>query len=160
MAKNKDTSFETMRDLQEEQKKLQKKMGKIMIPCSHTKDNGKLKVDFLGDTKVRCKRCGAIFDFRVIKKEELKSAIETIHNALNQVKALSSDPEREQGIIRELGSIDYNLKEFVELYERTQDIYGKGNGKKKKNKGGYNDDFGSFGANNIDFIGGKNKYRY
>lgn len=157
MAK-KETEFENMRDLLEERKKIDKRLHKAMIPCSHTKENGKLKVEFINGTRCRCKRCGAEFDFTRISNEELRAAVRTIHNALNQIKALSSDPSKEYGVIKQLGTLDFNLKDIAELYQRTQNESGKGGKMKKKKNRGYGNDFGSFGADSIDFIGGGKKY--
>jgi len=152
----KDSNFASMRDLLEEKKKLDKKMNKIKIPCSHTKENGKLKVEFINGTYAECKRCGCRFDFSRIDFDTLDNAVETVHNAINQIKALSNDPDREGGVIRELGSIDYNLGEMAELYKRTITKYGKGGNKKdKKNR---DKSIGSYGVGNLDFIGGKRRY--
>lgn len=152
----KDTAFESMKDLMEEKKKIEKKMNKVKIPCSHTKENGKLKVEFIDGTVARCKKCGCVFDFGRIDFDELDHAVEIVHNAINQIKSLSSDPDKESSLIRELGSMDYNLSEMSELYKRTISMYGKGNNKKnKKNK---NNSFGSYGAGNINFIDGKKRY--
>lgn len=153
----KDTNFTSMRDLMEEKKKLEKKMNKVKIPCSHTNDKGKIKVEFLKGTLARCKKCDCVFDFGRIEFDDLDNAVETIHNAINQIKALSNDPEKESNVIRELGSMDYNLAEMSELYKRTITKYGKGGKNKNKNK--ENNSFGSYGAGNINFINGK-KNRY
>lgn len=159
MGKNKNSSFETMRDLQEERKKLEKKMAKVKIPCSHTNSNGKIKVEFRKGTIAECKKCGCVFDFERISDEDLNDAVEVIHNAINQIKALSNDPEKEMKIIETLGQIDYSLSELAELYTRTVSKYGKG-GKKNKNKNKNNDSIGSYGVGNLDLLGGKNRRRY
>ena len=154
----KNSNFTSMADLMEEKKKLEKKMSKIKIPCSHTKSNGKLKVDFInGGTLARCKKCDCVFDFGRIDFNDLDDAVQVVHNAINQIKALSNDPDKESNIIRELGSMDYNLGEMVELYKRTINSFSKN--KKKKNKNNNNNSsFGSYGASSISFIdGGKNR---
>lgn len=156
MGKKDSSSFVSMRDLVEEEKKIKRKKLKIRIPCSHTNDKGKIKVDFVKGTLAQCKKCGCVFDFERIEPEELDNAVEVVHNAINQIKALSNDPEKEASLIRELGTIDFNLSEMSDLYKRTITKYGKGgNNNKKKDK----DRFGSYGASSIDFIGnGKHKY--
>lgn len=152
----KNSNFESLRDLMEEEKKLKRKMRKLKIPCSHTNDKGKIKVEFIKGTLARCKKCECVFDFGRIEFDELDAAVETVHNAINQIKALSNDPEKEANLIRELGSIDFNLSEMADLYKRTITKYGKGTNNKKKNK---DSSFGSYGASNINFIDGKkNKY--
>ena len=158
MGKNKNNDFTPLGDLLEEKKKLEKKMSQIRIPCSHTKKSGKVTFDFIKGNSVRCKTCGCVFDFTAIDSDELASAIKTVHDAINQVKAMSNDPSEEKKIIRRLGELDYNLNELASLYDITVNRYSKG-GKKKKKKN--EDSFGSFGANNLEFIGGgKKKNRY
>lgn len=152
----KKSDFTPMSDLMEEKKKIEKKISRAGIPCSHTNDKGKVKVEFLGKGNlVRCKKCGTKFDFTVIQMDDLEAAQRLIHNAINQIKALSDDPEREQSVIRSLGELDYNLKETVDLYRKSVDNFGKG----KKNKKHHDSDFGSYGMGSINFIGGK-KNRY
>lgn len=152
----KKSDFTPMSDLMEEKKKLEKKISRAAIPCSHTNDKGKVKVEFLGKGNlVRCKKCGAKFDFSSIQMDDLEEAARILHNAINQIKALSDDPEREQSVIRSLGEMDYNLKEMVDLYRKSVNNYGKGQ-KKNKNR---DNDFGSYGMGSISFIGGK-KNRY
>ena len=152
------TTFASMKDLVEEEKKIKRKMAKLKIPCSHTNEKGKIKVEFIKGTLARCKKCDCVFDFERIEPDELDRAVETVHNAINQIKALSNDPEKEASLIRELGTIDFNLDEMKDLYKRTITKYGKGgNGKKNKHKDERS--FGSYGAANIQFFDGKkNKY--
>jgi hypothetical protein len=152
-----DSNFASMKDLMEEEKKLKRKMSKLKIPCSHTNDKGKIKVDFIKGTLARCKKCDCVFDFERIDIDDLDAAVQTIHNAINQIKALSNDPDKEATLIRELGTIDFNLTEMADLYKRTITKYGKDGGKKKKHND--NNSFGSYGASNISFIdSGKRKY--
>ena len=153
----KNTNFTSMNDLFEEKRKLEKKMAKISIPCSHTNSKGKLKVDIIKGNLVRCKNCGCKFEFDTIDSDELRDAITTIHNVINQTKALTDDPERDKTIIKTLGDIDYNLSQLEELYNRTSNKYSK-SGKKNKNKN--NDSFGRYGVGAIDFIETKKRGRF
>lgn len=148
----KDSRFESLRDIYEEETRLRRKREKLKIPCSHTNDKGKIKVDFIKGTVARCRKCGAQFDFSQIPMDDLYEAIDVVHNALNQIKALSNDPEKESKLISDLGSIDYNLSEMAELYKRTIEKNGKGGKNKKKHS---DNSFGSYGANSLDFIGGR-----
>ena len=145
----------------EEKEKLDRKLNKVKIPCSHTNSNGKLKVEFInGSSRVRCKKCGAEFSFDIISKKELEKSVENVLNAINQIKAMSDNPDKEKSLIVQLGNMAYNLGEFITLYDRTVSRYGKGE-HKKKNKNKHNNDFGSFGINNLEFIpsnGKRNKY--
>ena len=153
MGKNKD-KFENKRSILEEQRILEKKLRKLKIPCSHTNNKGKLKVDFINGTLAECKKCGAKFDFGQIELKDLDKAIMVVHNAVNQIKAFSNDPESERGIIIQLGEIDYNLSELRELYKRAVNSYSKNNNK-KKNKS--DDGFGSYGISNIGFASSKKR---
>jgi len=155
--KDKKTSeFQSMRDLQEEQKKIEKKLRKVKIPCSHSNSNGKIKVDFINNsTLAKCKKCGTKFDFKTIPFEELEHAQMVMHNAVNQIKAFSDDPEKERSVIVTLGDFDYNSFEIVELYKRTINAFGKN---KKNNKKKHDDDFGAYGIGSaISLSGGKKK---
>ena len=152
----KDAEILTMRNLVEKRKELDRELDKLKIPCSHTKEsNGRLKVEFINERYVRCEKCGCEFDFTRIETDELKNAVNIIHNAINQIKVMSDAPEREKKVLRELGTMDYNLSELLDLYKRTINTFGKGK-KKKKSK---DSSFGSYGAASIDFINGRrNKY--
>ena len=150
MAKNSKNGFQTMSDLMEEKKKLEKKLGKVMIPCSHTNSNGKLKVDFLNNRKVRCKKCGCEFSFEQVEADDARNAIRTVHDMINQIKAMSDDPEKESAVIEQLGNLDYNLKEMSDLYAKTVTNNARGGKKKKKNKD--NNAFGNYGTSSIKFI--------
>ena len=154
--KNKSEYFAAMKDLQAEQARIQKKLKQIEIPCSHTKSNGKLTVEFIGKHDLcKCKRCGAKFSFATISSETLNDAIKTCYNAINQIKVFSNDPDEEARVIRSLGELSYNLKEIPELYDR---VVGKDGKKDKKNKNKKRDDYGAnYGYGSIGFIGGDKK---
>lgn len=139
--------------LREAQKEITKKIEKAKIPCSHTNENGKIKIRFIreGSTEVQCKRCNEIFDFKTISMDKLNDAIETIHDAINQVKALSDRPEEERKVIRRLGELDYDLKNFPDIYEGATSSFGKNKNKKKKKKNNYNS-IGAFGASNVSYL--------
>ena len=157
MAKN-DNYYADKKSLLEEQRELEKKIAKMKIPCSHTSNKGKVKVDFEANGLGKCKICGTKFRFDIIDLNDLDKAIMIVHNAINQVKVFSDDPNRERKVIIKLGELDYNLSELRELYKRaSKDL---GNGKKKKNKS-HDDQFGSYGTGNIGFVGGgKKKGKY
>ena len=148
----------TLQDIRAEREKLERKWNEVKIPCSHTNSNGKLKVDFISNNRVRCKKCGEEFSFDVVSKKEYEKAIEIIGNMVNQIKAMSDNPDKEKSIMVQLGKLLYNLNEMPTLYERVVNKYGKHDKKKKKH---HNDGFGSYGINNVEFIptnGKRNKY--
>lgn len=156
MGKKHNDLFETKKSLLEEQKKLQKKIAKIRIPCSHTSAKGKLKVEFIKGTLCECENCGTKFDFEQIDLKELEDAILVVHNAINQIKAFTNDPDNDRRIITTLGDLDYNLSEIKELYKRATKEFGKG----KKKKKSHDDAFGSYGASSINFVGSGKKGKY
>lgn len=151
MGKNhKDEHFTDVNSLYEQQREIQKKIEKAKIPCSHTNAKGKLKVKFMDGNVVKCTKCGTTFSFDPISMKDLKAAVQTVHNAINQCKALSNDPQgAEKELIKTLGGIDFNLSELLTLYER---ISSNGDKKKKKNKKkDRGDHFGESGMNAILF---------
>lgn len=152
MGKNKHNNDEHLTDvssLYAEQKKIARKIEQAKIPCSHTNAKGKLKVKFQDNNLVKCTRCGTVFSFEPVSMKELKQAVQTVHNVINQCKALSNDPQAEKDLIKTLGNMDFNLTELLSLYERISTNGDKKKKKdKKKNKG---DHFGESGMNAILF---------
>lgn len=154
MAKKHNEGLVSMSDLAEEKKRIEKKMARISIPCSHTNSKGKARFEFIGKGNlVKCKDCGIVFDFGVIDLDDLNRAVKIVKNAINQTKVMSDNPEKEEKVIKTLGELGYNLTEMQELYKRSVHNYKKG-GKKKKNKKN-NNDFGNYGFNGIDLLGTK-----
>lgn len=144
--------IDSIEDLKEAQKAISKKIEKAKIPCSHTNENGKIKIKFLDDsTRVQCKKCGAMFDFKTVDMDTLNDAIRIVHNAINQVKVLSDNPSEDKKVIRLLGELDYNLGNLSELYEATTKSFNKNKNKKKKKNRDY-DSFGQFGAGSVRYI--------
>lgn len=130
-----------------EQKKIARKIEQAKIPCSHTNAKGKLKVKFMDNNLVKCQRCGTVFSFEPVSNKELKNAVQTVHNAINQCKALSNDPRGEASLIKTLGNMDFNLTELLQLYERISN-----NGDKKKKKKNKKDRYDSFGESGMDAL--------
>lgn len=137
------------------EREIKKKKTEIMIKCSHQKENGKLKIYPLNEKgDYKCKKCGEEFNMNSIARSEIEDAIETIHNAIQQIRSFAR-PEEDFKLIRDLGALDFNLRETGELYDRVVNLYGKG--KKNKNKNHDRDDFGLSGHNALNFIGSKRK---
>lgn len=149
--KNKDFGTLSVSDLKDQQRKLEKKIKQITIPCPHTKSNGKLCGKFIKGDLFKCDRCGEVFSFAQVSGQTLKDAVDTCTNVLNQIKAFSQDPKEDADLIKSLGEIAYNLGEVPELYSRTMNI----DRKKKKNRNEDDDDFGGYGT--LTFIGNKKK---
>lgn len=156
MGKNKKSySKEGLASLAEKRKKIDREMKRVSIPCSHQNAKGKLKVEAINNgTVVECKLCKSVFDIAKIDARELNNAVKIVHNAINQIKTLTDDPEREEEIIETLGNLDYSLGEIPELYER---MYGKV-GKKKKKDHNRDDSFGYYGIQGMT-MNGRNRNR-
>lgn len=148
---SKKDTLTSIKDLRSEQEELKRKLKKIQVGCSHTNEKGNLKVSIIRNNTVRCKKCECVFNFGVVPEDEAENAIETVHNMINQIKAMTNNPVKEASVIKQLGSIDFNLSEVLELYKRTIDQYSKGKNKKKKH-GGKKDSFGSYGMNSVSFF--------
>ena len=104
-------------------------------------------MDFIDPERgtVRCRKCGAVFNMNPISNEKLKDSITVVNDAIQQIRALA-DIEDDEGLIRTLGQIGFNVQEITSLYERIIDFYGKGKKKKNKHKQGGNEPIGFFGS--------------
>lgn len=151
----KKNDFNEMGNLLEEKKKLDRKIKRAAIACSHLGKNGKVKFDIDQSTgQCVCKRCGTKFNFAQYSAATANECIKGVHDIINQIKVFTDDPDEDAGLIRTLGEIDYNLQTVKELYNRLISD-GKHN-KKKKNS----NDYGSFGniGRDLSFVsGGKKK---
>lgn len=143
---------DSIQDLKEAQKAITKKIEKAKIPCSHTNENGKLKVRFLdeGSTRVQCKRCGEIFDFKAYSMDTVNQSVRVLRDVINQIKALSDDPVKEKKLIRICGELIYNLETIPEAYEGIIKNFNKGGKKKKKNRD--YESFGQFGSGSVRYL--------
>lgn len=157
MSKKKDF-MKKLEGLAEAKKQIKEEQKKLVVECAHQNANGKLKlypVNDRGDFK--CKYCEAVFNMNPKKKEELEKAVNTIHDAIQQIRCFS-DVEEDAKTIKVLGEVDFNLSTSIELYERIVNAFSKNGKKKKKNHNNHNNDsFGSYGSNSLSFIGGKKK---
>lgn len=131
----------SLRSIEEERRKLEKKRKKIMIPCTHSSKKGNPKGTMEGN-KFTCELCGATFSITKISMDELHEAASTLHNAINQIKLMSDNPEQDSSLIDVLGNTDFNINEVVSLY-RNMTQSGK---KKKKNKNRNRDGRGANGG--------------
>lgn len=153
---------EKINRIEQARKAMEKESKRLVVECSHQNENGKLKLYPVSDHgDYECKYCHTRFNMNKINFNDLKSSIEVVHNAIQQIRCYSdSDSEKDAQLIRVLGELDFNVHEVAELYDRIVRVYGKGNGKKKHHNRDSNDGFGGFGsAASISFIGG-NKRRF
>jgi len=157
MAKGKRKFVEKIARIKELQKEAEKERRKAIIECAHQNEKGKLKIHPVNEKgDYECKYCEEQFNMNSISRSNIEDAIETMHNAIQQIRCFS-DPEDDAKLVRLLGELDFNMQEVGELYERIVNLYGKN---KKKNRGDKykdHDSFGSYGASSLSFIGGGKK---
>lgn len=142
--KDKELTGGKLESLLEAKKNIEKQVKKVAIECPHTK-NGHLKVEFLAQNSYdcRCKKCGLEFNMQKISAKELKHSIKILHDAINQIKASSGNPDQERRIIKTIGEIDYNLDEILKIYDSvTKPSKNKNKNKNKKKGGGGNGGYG------------------
>lgn len=115
----------------------------IAMQCNHQKKNGDLNVRWINEAEgvVECKICSDRFSMAIFDDKELKKAYNTIHSAIQQIRATTNAEEGD--IVENFGKIDYALRQIPEEYSRLIDALAKGKKKKKKQKknniGGYGD---------------------
>jgi hypothetical protein len=83
----------------------------------------------------------------LIEKSNLLNAVQVIHNAIQQIRALNEIDE-DKKILKYLGEMDFNIQELSELYDRIVAVYGKNKKKKRRD----DDDIGSYGVGALEFI--------
>lgn len=151
--KGKHNSFkEKMAKMEQVRRELEKEKKKMAVQCAHQNDKGKLKIYAVNEHgEYECKYCHQRFNMNPISESELRESLKVAHDAIQQIRCYS-DIEEDEKLIRLLGELDYNLQETSELYQRVLSMYGRGNGKKKKNKN--RDDFGNYSSGQLSFIGG------
>lgn len=146
--------------IKELEKQLKKEKKKTMMECFHQNEKGKLKIVPINDKgDYECKKCSDEFNMNQLKRATLNDAVKILHDAIQQIKCFS-DPSEDRKLIAQLGELDYNTGELVELYDRVVIAYGNKNNRNKNdhrqhNKDNNDNSFGSYGS--ISFIGGKKK---
>jgi hypothetical protein len=153
--KKKKRFLDKLERIEEAQREFEKERKKAVIHCAHQNEKGKLKIRPINEKgDYECKYCRVVFNMNTISQADIKDACETLHNAIQQIRAFS-DAEDDEKLVRLLGELDFNLQETGELYDRIVNMYGKNKNKNKKNKNFRDkDDFGSYGVGAISFIGG------
>ena len=142
---------ESLKGLEHKRRELDKQAAKLKASCCHKGKSGKLKVNELKGSKVICDKCGEVFDIAVVDDDELKRAVEVVHNVLQQVRCMTrQDKESDVELCQIYGDIDYNIKNLPVVYSKI--VSKMGNGKKKHKK--QNSDYGYYGKN-VSFLGGK-----
>lgn len=141
--------IESLRGLEEKRKELEKQAAQLKASCRHRGKSGKLKVNELKGSKVVCDKCGEVFDIAVVDQKELEAAVETIHNAIQQVRCMArQDKQQDITLCQVYGDIDYNIKNLPMVYAKI--ISRMGNGKKKHKK--ENNEY-SFYDKKVSFLG-------
>jgi transcription elongation factor Elf1 len=132
----------------DELKSVQRRRKEILVRCNHQNANKKLKLIPLNDRgDFKCKICHQTFNMNLIEKSNLLNAVQVIHNAIQQIRALNEIDE-DKKILKYLGEMDFNIQELSELYDRIVAVYGKNKKKKRRD----DDDIGSYGVGALEFI--------
>lgn len=129
-----------LKDIMQERKDLDKQLARLKAVCNHKNNEGtKIKVEPVGpgSTVVVCTKCLAEFDISTIDAEKLAEAVEIVHNALNQVKVLtSSKKQRDINLCRAYGEADCTITNLPSVYNKIVAEYAnKGKKKSKNNRG-------------------------
>ena len=162
MSKNPKKQNNLFRDklnqIEQASREMEKERKKIVVECAHQNEKGKLKIYPIGENGMyQCKYCKAKFNMMPIPTSTLGDALETVHNAIQQIRCLS-DVNEDYKMIKLLGSLDFNLQETQELYTRIVSVYGNGHTKNKNKKNKNREDgFGGYGSGQLSFIGGNRK---
>lgn len=150
MGKHYEKKLQQLDDIMKKAKKAQKE---AVIECAHQKGNGKIKIKIINSQgDCRCPRCETEYNINPVSKRNAEEAYTVLHNMIQQARSFC-DPEKESAKIRLLGEMDYNLSEFLEVYDRMLNAFSKkGGGKKggKNNKHG-NDNL-SRGKRELSFL--------
>lgn len=142
MSKQQNRLEEQTRSTQELRRELENKEREIAMSCSHSKPNRKGELRFtlqaLHNGQYRCDQCGTKFSLSPVNHKELIAAVDTVHNALQQVRSFS-DPYNDEAFIRELGRTDYNIQNLDTYYGRALQSYSGNNGRggKPKSQNGF-----------------------
>lgn len=156
MSKPNKTQFkDKLHKMEQIRKQIEKEQKRMVIECSHTNENGKLKIKPIGSHgDFECKYCKSRFNMNQVHRDTIEDATKVLHDVLQQIRCLS-DVEVDYETIRKLGELDYNLQETAELYERVREVYSQQGGKKKKKKKhDSGDSFGNYGGSQLSFLGG------
>lgn len=140
---------EQKRELEAEERRIQKKRRAIMAACSHHDGKG-FTVDFEKKGAATCRVCGSRFSVRTFKPEEIREATNVVNSALQQVRMIA-DPREDEVIIAELGKLGADVIAVQDIYKRHLDRYSKGNhnGNKNKDKGNKGSSYGGYGVSGI-----------
>lgn len=131
-------------DLRKQTEKLERMMR---ASCSHHNKKG-LYLDPTGEAEgeYMCRECGEKFSIAPITAANLGVALETVHNAVQQIRAYA-DNTNDAEVIKLLGELDYSMTNLVGPMYKQVILNFKGGKKKKKNKNKRkSDSFGGYGS--------------
>lgn len=89
--------------------------------CSHTNKEGKIKGNVAYSTHLLCDVCNKEFDMKSVDDDDLKSAIDTILNVLEQSKVFAND----KFATHMIGYIEQAILQIPELYKYVKKCKGK-----------------------------------
>lgn len=148
--KQEKTSYaETLKSLEKKRKQLEKEHSILKSKCDHKNKEGQFKLSPIKGGRVVCDRCGEVFDLKPITPEQLSDAIETVHNALQQVRCLAKKSESgDKDLIVRFGVADHDIHELESIYRKVLDKHASNKKKKKKHSNEY-----SYYGKNVSYLG-------
>ena len=153
MSNNRDLE---MKDIDQQIAELQRKKKMKKKDCTHKKKNGKWNLSATNNsgTVYRCKNCQSEFSIEPIRSAELGEAVQTVNDAIQQIKLHSKDEDK--ALIASMSMIAFNMEAIVDYYGRVNRKYGKGSKKNDYEK--YESDMdGGYGFSSVSFTKKKKK---
>lgn len=160
MGKNKksNSAFADFNARMEEQarkaKKAKMELEEFKNSCCHVDNNGKPKLENVGNNEVMCKMCYTKFSLSPITEDELKHSRQLIHNMIQQIKIFSNDPESEFELLENIGKIPLKLEMVQGIYVKNILKASKEKKNKNKNYNQYDDAYntGVYGSAALDLF--------
>ena len=139
--KNKLSINSKKKSIEQLQRELSRAKRRVFVECSHKSHKGKFKISPINEHgDYRCLLCHDEFNMNAIPREELRDAVITLHNAIQQIRlyAISEDEKK----IEELGNLDFQNQEILDIYMKAMDQLKQMRGNRRSQY----DDFGSYGS--------------
>lgn len=134
--KKEDSYKDAAKTLEARRRQLEKEAAKLKAHCDHRSKKGSLKISPIKGSKVICDKCNETFDLSIIDNDTLSSAVEVVHNAIQQVRCMTGDKERDQDLLVVYGEMDYNLKNLANVYAKLKSKAGQKEKQHKNNDDG------------------------
>lgn len=133
--KNKENLGGRRAKLGELRREIRLREKEIIADCSHQDRKGNFTIHPIGSGIYECEECGEKFSMDKVGNKEIQAAIQTIHNAINQIRILADLRKPKDVVIsKTVGALNFDVKEIAELYERIVRRKGKENKNHKRDR--------------------------